>query len=134
MVTVTISAQTLQGPTTIRQNVHNDVSLPLSVLAKTAPPPETALQEIEPMKRIPLPLGLAPLLEEDPLRQSSVPAAASPAVGMSFEGLGTGQYGFTITNIPPDTDGAVGATQYVQWVNTSFVVFDKATGASSWDP
>src|SRR2546425_10285670 len=30
---------------------------------------------------------------------------------------------------PPDTTGAVGATQYVQWVNESFAVFDKATGA-----
>src|SRR5260370_1125444 len=27
---------------------------------------------------------------------------------------------------PPDTNGAVGATQYVQWVNESFEVFDKA--------
>ena len=32
---------------------------------------------------------------------------------------------------PPDTNGAVGATQYVQWVNTAFAVFNKATGASS---
>jgi hypothetical protein len=29
---------------------------------------------------------------------------------------------------PPDTNGAVGATQFVQWVNESFAVFDKATG------
>ncbi len=31
--------------------------------------------------------------------------------------------------IPPDTNGAVGATQYVQWVNTYFAVFDKTNGA-----
>src|SRR5205823_2172559 len=30
---------------------------------------------------------------------------------------------------PPDTNGAAGATQYVQWVNESFAVFDKSTGA-----
>ena len=30
---------------------------------------------------------------------------------------------------PPDTNGAVGATQYVQWVNAEFAVFDKVTGA-----
>jgi hypothetical protein len=30
---------------------------------------------------------------------------------------------------PPDTNDAVGATQYVQWVNLSFAVFDKNTGA-----
>jgi hypothetical protein len=28
-----------------------------------------------------------------------------------------------------DTSGAVGATQYVQWVNTLFAVYDKTTGA-----
>jgi len=30
---------------------------------------------------------------------------------------------------PPDTNGAVGATQYVQWVNTAFSIFNKSTGA-----
>jgi hypothetical protein len=29
---------------------------------------------------------------------------------------------------PPDTEGAVGDTQYVQWVNLCYTVFDKATG------
>lgn len=30
---------------------------------------------------------------------------------------------------PPDTNGAVGATQYVQWVNAAFAIYDKNTGA-----
>jgi hypothetical protein len=30
--------------------------------------------------------------------------------------------------LPPDTDGEVGATQYVQMVNTDFAVFSKSTG------
>jgi hypothetical protein len=30
---------------------------------------------------------------------------------------------------PPDTNGAVGATQYVQWVNTAFAIYNKTTGA-----
>ena len=30
---------------------------------------------------------------------------------------------------PPDTNGAVGATQYVQWVNTDFAIFNKSNGA-----
>jgi hypothetical protein len=34
-----------------------------------------------------------------------------------------------VTGAPPDTEGTVGATQYVQWVNTSFAIFDKSTGA-----
>jgi hypothetical protein len=30
---------------------------------------------------------------------------------------------------PPDTNGAVGATQYVQWVNSAFAIYNKTTGA-----
>jgi len=35
---------------------------------------------------------------------------------------------------PPDTNGAVGATQYVQMVNEGYQVFDKATGNSVLGP
>jgi len=35
---------------------------------------------------------------------------------------------------PPDTNGEVGATQYVQTVNTGFQVFNKTTGASVLGP
>jgi hypothetical protein len=47
----------------------------------------------------------------------------------TFAGVGQGDYGFTDRYAPPDTNGAVGATQYVQWVNVSFAVFDKTTHA-----
>jgi hypothetical protein len=65
---LTISAQVMRGPTTIRQNVHHDVSLPLSEMIKNARAPDLTRHEVEPMKRIPLPPGLAPLTE-DPVRQ-----------------------------------------------------------------
>jgi hypothetical protein len=48
---------------------------------------------------------------------------------LNFAGVGNGAYGFVPNSAPPDTNGAVGATQYVQWVNESFAVFDKTTGA-----
>ena len=60
-------------------------------------------------------------------------SAAGPAVattsGLNFAGVGNGDYGFAPNAAPPDTNGAVGATQYVQWVNESFAVFNKSTGA-----
>jgi hypothetical protein len=43
-----------------------------------------------------------------------------------FEGIGKGTY--SIQDDPPDTNGAVGATQYVEWVNAAFAVFDKHSG------
>ncbi len=63
-------------------------------------------------------------------------AAVSPlgvTAGSSVFGVGNGFTGpagaFTVNSAPPDTVGAIGATQYVQVVNTAFAVFDKATKA-----
>jgi hypothetical protein len=57
----------------------------------------------------------------------------STTPGIGFDGVGEGFTGpngtYTDSVAPPDTNGSVGATQYVQWVNTSFAVFDKTTGA-----
>lgn len=57
---------------------------------------------------------------------SSSQAAATTA-SAGFAGVGNGAYGFVPNAAPPDTNGAIGATQYVQWVNESFAVFDKVT-------
>jgi methionine-rich copper-binding protein CopC len=116
------------GPTTVRRDVHHDVSQPLSEMIKHAPPPSLERKEVEPMRLIPLPPGLAEP-QEDPVIQVGTVEPPTPPTTLSFEGLGNGQYGFSVTSAPPDTEGTVGATQYVQWVNTSFAVFNKSTGA-----
>jgi hypothetical protein len=59
----------------------------------------------------------------------SVSPAAATTPGLGFAGVGTGDYGFSPDAAPPDTNGAVGSTQVVQWVNESFAVFNKSTGA-----
>lgn len=56
--------------------------------------------------------------------QGAAASAPNPA-GVSFEGVGAGIPGFIPSSIPPDTNGRIGATQYVQWNNTSFAVWDK---------
>src|SRR6184192_1984049 len=65
----------------------------------------------------------------DPVVQSSATLAVATSNVTAFAGVGNGDYGFAPNAAPPDTNGAVGATQYVQWVNESFAVFDKATGS-----
>ncbi|MGA9565315.1 MAG: choice-of-anchor D domain-containing protein [Candidatus Korobacteraceae bacterium] len=86
------------------------------------------------MKLVPLPPGLIQL-PEDPVRQALAPLTSNgPVTGLNFDGLGQGQYSFTVQYIPPDTNGTVGATQYVQWVNASFAIFDKTTGAKLLGP
>src|ERR1700730_6708257 len=116
------------GATTVRRDVHHDVSPPLGEMIKHAPPPSLARRPVEPMKLIPLPPGLI-RFQEDPVIQTVTVPPPTPPVSQSFEGLGNGQYGFSVTGAPPDTNGTVGSTQYVQWVNTSFAIFNKSNGA-----
>jgi hypothetical protein len=97
-------------------------------MIKHAPPPSLARRPVEPMKLIPLPPGLI-RFQEDPVIQTVTVPPPTPPVSQSFEGLGNGQYGFSVTGAPPDTNGTVGSTQYVQWVNTSFAIFNKSNGA-----
>lgn len=127
ILAVSALAQATGGPTTIRREVHHDTSPPLIELIRNAKAAPYQQHEAEPRRSIPLPPGLQGLAE-DPVRQLTT-SGFSPQVGLSFEGIGDGQYGFTVEYAPPDANGAVGATQYVQWVNTYFVVFDKHNGA-----
>jgi hypothetical protein len=60
--------------------------------------------------------------------------AATPGVGFDGVGEGNPQFSFDVSYVPPDTTGEAGLTQYVQWVNASFAVFDKATGTKLYGP
>ena len=64
----------------------------------------------------------------EPAHQSYFGAqvSAPTPTGLSFNGVGVGLAGFTPSSNPPDVNGRVGATQYVQWNNTSFAIWDKS--------
>jgi hypothetical protein len=53
----------------------------------------------------------------------------STTIGLSFDGIGSSPGKLTA-----DTSGAVGATQYVQAVNTQYAVYNKVTGALEFGP
>ena len=114
-------------PTSIRQDVHHDISLPLTEMIRRATALVREEHEAEPWRNIPLPTGFSPMLE-DPVLQTQT-LGQTPAVAQSFEGMGSGMQGFTVDYAPPDTNGAAGATQYVQWVNAQFAIFNKANGS-----
>ena len=69
----------------------------------------------------------------DPVGQTTATRLLAPTPGLNFDGIGLGFTGpagsFTVNSAPPDTNGAVGETQYVQIVNTALAVFNKTTGA-----
>jgi hypothetical protein len=57
------------------------------------------------------------------IRPSGAPDAFVNGLELNFDGQGA-------TGVaPPDTNGVPGATQYVQWVNLQYNVYDKSTGA-----
>ena len=59
-------------------------------------------------------------------------AGVIPVPGINFDGIA---YPGVVCNCaPPDTNGYVGKTQYVQIVNEGYQVFDKATGNSVLGP
>ena len=72
--------------------------------------------------------------QSDPVVQSSPGVTVSASGGLSFAGVGQGDYSFVDNAAPPDTNLAVGDTQVVQWVNESFAVFDKSTGNLLYGP
>ena len=122
----------------VRSDVHHDVSPPLRDLMKNAPLVPQTQEEAEEVKLIPLPSGFKPADVPDRALQPPFAAAATSAAqtplaltpGLNFDGIGQGvPPGFSIHLAPPDTNGAVGLTQYVQWVNTSFAIFSKDIGA-----
>jgi hypothetical protein len=61
----------------------------------------------------------------DPVAQS-VPGPSAPSSGATFAGLDDAGWG---DGWPPDPNGDVGASYYVQTVNTSIGIFDKSNGS-----
>ncbi|HUR51564.1 MAG TPA: hypothetical protein VMZ11_05530 [Mycobacteriales bacterium] len=110
---------------TVTDAVAHDTSAPLSelALARLAPTPGRVVPE-SPRHAMTVRPGLV-----DPVVQATAGAAPRARVVRSYTGLGDGfDPGYTVEAIPPDTVGAAGMKQYVQWVNSSLAVLDKATG------
>jgi hypothetical protein len=113
----------LAAQTVVLNPEGHDVSRPL----RDTPPeiPSTDRMPDRPLR--PVPHGSAG--GKDSVLQSSPSSTTSATISSSsgFDGVGLST-GYSITGEPPDTEGSVGATQYVQWVNTAFAVYDKSTG------
>src|ERR1039458_8730393 len=114
-----------ENNTYINHAIRFAVSPPLRDLAKLPQSPRYGLHEANPVRRVPKrPAGPA----VDTVEQSSVPSGAAYSVGLDFLGVGHGFPNYSVPDAPPDTTMAVGDTQIVQWVNTSYTVCSKTTG------
>ena len=128
---VPLSAQDKSSPKPIiREAVAFGVSPPLRELVKLPQPRRYGFHDFEPQPRVAVSEFKAGF---DPVEQSTAGAAASYSVGLNVFGLGNGFPNYPTGVSPPDTNMAVGDTQIVQWVNTYYAVFDKATGSPLTD-
>lgn len=120
-VTATAQSSVKAGPI-VYPLIHQDVSLPLWF---TARPPNFAEEErFIPQNQGP-PMVKAPVVR-DPVGDDPI-AVGRPEVGTTDLLNFAGQSADGLA--PPDTEGVVGLTQYVQYVNTEWTVYDKNTGA-----
>jgi len=109
---------------------HNDVSPPLRELANL---PFDVRQKDEGPINPKLPNfhqdSLDPVVQGSLLRQlaPNIPGPILNFDGIAYPGVGC-------NCAPPDTNGEIGATQYVQIVNEGYQVFNKSTGASVLGP
>ncbi|HEX8678477.1 MAG TPA: hypothetical protein VF683_00845, partial [Chthoniobacterales bacterium] len=87
---------------------------------------------VEPLRRKAPTESAAP---DGPIQTKAGAATSAPSpTGVNFDGVGEGLAGFKPASNPPDVNGNVGATQYFQWNNTSFAIFNKTTGALEYGP
>ncbi len=121
------------GPVEVSAAVYSDVSAPVRDLVGAAPTASTAKEKKQKPLRV-LPNRGNALNQADGALQTSTGPAVATTAGLNFAGVGNGDYGFVPNAAPPDTNAAVGATQVVQWVNESFAVFNKSTGALLYGP
>ena len=126
------AATPLQGkqPMTTGASIRNDTSIPVREMKQQ--PVFKPKKEANRNPKIQHPHRDS----HDPVVQSSIAteflSANMPATDQNFNGM---QFpGVACNCAPPDTNGEVGATQYVQSVNEGFQVFDKTTGASLLGP
>jgi len=114
--------------------VKHDVSLPLWQLAAMSShggdasdaSKEADVEEDGRQARPMTPLSAEPAV--DPMAQIEASGALVAVPGLNFDGVPGTNYK------APDTNGAVGATQYVQWVNLRYSVYNKTSGAKVLGP
>ena len=125
--TTSIPVQGQKQKVTVGESIRNDTSKPLREMKQQ--PIFKEKREANENPKVPHSHKDAPDHRvQKTIAADAFTAANMPTTDMNFNGI---QYpGVACNCAPPDTNGEVGTTQYVQMVNEGFQVFDKTTGAS----
>jgi hypothetical protein len=125
-------SQQFIGPISSRE-VRRGVTLPLReikpVSNAAAQPARTAdAEEGLSEGRHPMPRNDSTGITFDPVLQSKTAKTLDVTMGLSFDGVSAVNYSTS------DVNGSVGATQYVQYTNWDFAIYNKTTGAKVYGP
>src|ERR1700704_654454 len=128
------TGQEQTGNVQVGNSVHNDTSAPLRDMKPTKVERKVEREANENPK---VPASMRHVNTADPVVQSASAVSAFAGLNMpspllNFDGVPFP--GVACNCAPPDTNGEVGATQYVQIVNEGYQVFNKTTGASLLGP
>jgi hypothetical protein len=119
---IPVVAQQIQNDPQVSFEIKHDTSLPLSYLARIAPKTKHGFIEmIEPKRNLGLTVGVP---GEDTVVQDVYLPAIHTIQVLNLEGTREDQQNAQV----PDTNGSVGATQFVEITNFDYEVFDKTTG------
>src|SRR6266446_3579459 len=134
LVPMRSTGQNEKSSVIVGASVHNDTSPPLREMKQEKVEKKVEHEANENPK---VPASLKHKDSPDTAVQSASSVAAFAGLNMpspllNFDGIAFP--GVACNCAPPDTNGEVGATQYVQIVNEGFQVFDKTTGASLLGP
>ena len=114
------------APAALGQTAENPVKFDVSPAFRSIQPParpQGAFFREHAVKKLPLPPEkLAALADTVLQRKATTRLPIGPI--KAFQGIG--RENFSITSDPPDTNGSVGKTHYVQWVNTGIAVFEQS--------
>ena len=133
LLTVSATAAFAAGPTVL-QNARHDTSLPLTQLAGRGRTPSK-----QPDREMAEPRATRAALASgrgDDVAQTLTSPFDGVSTIINFDGQSANDnrrvFGFAF--VPPDTNGAVGASQYVQMVNVTLAVYSKRDGTLQLGP
>lgn len=106
----------------VREATRTDTTQALRQMPQLPPMPKV-LGEIfeQPIKRLPNRLGSPELDGGDPMLQEPAGGPTAPSTSAGFDGVGNEN-----SVLPPDPVGDIGPNHYVQMVNLSFAIWDRA--------
>ncbi len=122
------------GGPIVSTDVRHDTSAPLLLMATQAPQNAGGTAQQALMAQ---PTGdTFTTSQADPVAQTLSAPLTGVTTGLNFEGQNDNDTLalLGVKFVPPDTNGAVGAHQFVQIVNVTIAVYDKATGARVLGP